>query len=219
MHASVLCQEVLLWDMHVLLLVTATRPMTQGHSLVTNAHTWQVRLKLLPVLLEWDMRQGPHAALGSVELRPTSIRKVSEIGRKPSAAQAAADSSSPEPWRYVMVVERITSVSQQRSAAQQAQLQEDLAIDEAWITNSARSRPKADKGAGPAGEGVLGDAQEQSQGMGVTPRKPGKAGTLNFSEKRSVRCSLVAHMWPHLVQEFEDRWGHRGVQSMAGVFH
>lgn len=41
----------------------------------------QVRLKLLPLLLEWDVRQGPQPSSSSgVQFVPTSIRKVSTRG-------------------------------------------------------------------------------------------------------------------------------------------
>jgi hypothetical protein len=58
-----------------------------------NAGDWwssraAARLRLLPLLLEWDLRQGPQAfrtpssrrAAGGVQFRPTAIRKVSTRG-------------------------------------------------------------------------------------------------------------------------------------------
>lgn len=46
----------------------------------------QVRLKLLPLLLEWDVRQGPQPgpSLG-VQFRPTAIKQVSSRGAEGEA--------------------------------------------------------------------------------------------------------------------------------------
>lgn len=57
------------------------QPLTNGHHLVMVVVHLQVRLKLLPLLLEWDVRQGPRpSSLSGVQFRPTSIRQVSAKG-------------------------------------------------------------------------------------------------------------------------------------------
>jgi hypothetical protein len=94
-------------------------------------HEWsyaQVRLKLLPLLLEWDVRQGPAASLPllspaaaspggggggglqlqppGVQFRPTGIRKVSSKGAD-AAANTGLPSRQHQGWRYVLTVERL----------------------------------------------------------------------------------------------------------------
>jgi hypothetical protein len=111
----------------------------------------QVRLKLLPLLLEWDVRQGPSPGPSLrpvVQFRPSSIRKVSSKGAE-AADLAGVPTRQQQGWRYVLLVERLPGGLQQPAAAAgggaagitQDAAAEDLAIDQSWIAGTARSRP------------------------------------------------------------------------------
>ncbi|KIZ05294.1 putative Flap endonuclease GEN [Monoraphidium neglectum] len=207
-----------------------------------NVFTWRrrpdVRLKLLPLLLEWDIRCGPVPPPGSgAQLRPVAIKKVSgaRLGKAAPPPGADDDGEPPLPeegWRYVIEVERMarplaaagyglgggSGGGQQQQGKQgdgggAEEEAEDLAIDTAWLTNTARSRPaKAgadgaaadDAGDDDGGEGE-GGASQGGSSQGGKGRKP--QGTLPFGEHRSVRCTLVHELWPHLVLEFHARAG------------
>jgi hypothetical protein len=129
----------------------------------------QVRLKLLPLLLEWDVRQGPAASLAlprQVQFQPTGIRKVSSRGVD-NGGNARVPARQQYGWRYVLLVERLQQQQHGQQAAQQdgqheAQKArtaaaaaaaaagagqacgteaEDLAIDLCWLAGTARSKP------------------------------------------------------------------------------
>ncbi|WIA12096.1 hypothetical protein OEZ85_012172 [Tetradesmus obliquus] len=193
----------------------------------------QVRLKLLPLLLEWDMRQGPQPSPSSgVQFRPTGIRKVSSKGAEDMSSVPARQQQG---WRYVLLVERLQQQRQQTLAADAEQDAEDLAVDLAWIAGTARSRPPklassfsssaaaaaasgsaaaagADDAEGepwlsqmPATQGPsfsCSQAAPASQAAGSGGGRSG--GSLQFSEHRSVRCSLVEAVWPELVAAYRN---------------
>jgi hypothetical protein len=189
----------------------------------------QVRLKLLPLLLEWDMRQGPRPGPSSgVQFRPTGIRKVSSKGAEDAPGVPARQQQG---WRYVLLVERL---QQQQgpdagaaAAADDDDDAEDLAVDLAWIAGTARSRPpkflasSAAAVGSAAGDGGVADSDElclsqmpASQGPSFSCSQAAPAsqaagsgggrsgGSLQFSEHRSVRCSLVEAVWPELVAAY-----------------
>jgi hypothetical protein len=58
-----------------------------------------VRVKLLPLLLEWDVRQGPGA--GGVQLRPVDIKKAVP------APGAAAGGAGDRGWCYLVKLDRV----------------------------------------------------------------------------------------------------------------
>lgn len=199
----------------------------------------QVRLKLLPLLLEWDVRQGPTPSPSScVQLRPVSIRSISKRGGGAGGGGAAEQA----PWRYILQVERLagsntaragSSSSSGGAAATAAQAEEDAAIDEAWLSGTARSRPQPPPssqtgtplqsplkeldrllGRAPSGadageeDGEVGCSQpggSQAAPLGSQAAGRKAVGTLSFGEHRSLRCSLLEGLWPALVQEFGER--------------
>ncbi|KAI8470266.1 MAG: hypothetical protein J3K34DRAFT_510633 [Monoraphidium minutum] len=209
----------------------------------------QVRLKLLPLLLEWDVRCGPAPPPGcGAQLRPAAIKKVSGArSAKPAAAAAGGGGEldlPPEGWRYVIEVQRVSGGKDGGGGGEggggggeggggggvDAREEEDLEIDAAWLNNTACSRPKvdaaADGGGGGAGGEERGDEDDEEGGGGGTQgsqpsqrqasqpaggggsggggrRKP--QGSLPFHEHRSVRCTLVHELWPHLVRAFRVR--------------
>jgi hypothetical protein len=97
----------------------ATSPTSHAdHPPLTN-HWLQVRLKLLPLLLEWDVRQGPSpapAVRSLVQFRPIAISKVSSKGMEASGPAAAAGGSHRQQhgWRYVLQVDRLAGGTQQQ---------------------------------------------------------------------------------------------------------
>lgn len=161
-------------------------------------------------------------------------------------------------WRYILTVERLTTTSQQHQqghpGSSTAAAAEDLAIDQAWLDGTARSKPKPQTAADsllpddtldPAAtagdyddycysQGVLAATQAAASqhqqgfdiytegmsssqaaaggsneaaggggGSGTGGRSGSKtAGSLQFAEHRSVRCSLVDQVWPQLVNTF-----------------
>jgi hypothetical protein len=211
------------------------RPNDHRLSAVTSK---QVRLKLLPLLLEWDMRQGPHPGPSSgVQFRPTGIRKVSSKGADDMSGVPARQQQG---WRYVLLVERLQQQQQQgpNADAEDADA-EDLPVDLAWIAGTARSRPPklASFASAAAAAGDDGDADGElclsqvpaSQGPSFSCSQAAPAsqaaagsgggrsgGSLQFSEHRSVRCSLVEAVWPELVAAY--RCG-QGVDSQRQQAH
>lgn len=120
---------------------------------------------------------------------------------------------------------------------------EDLAIDQAWLNNTARSRPRQQNSAGGLGPGdsnaddeeetymysqgafAASQATQQgfdsyTEGMSLSQAAAGSslevvsgssgggrrgskaAGSLQFAEHRSVRCSLIDSLWPELTKGF-----------------
>lgn len=227
----------------------------------------QVRLKLLPLLLEWDVRQGPQPQPSAgVQFRPTGIRKVSGKGAEDNSGVPARQQQG---WRYVLLVERLqqqrggASSSAPAAAAAAAagdapaderKEAEDLAIDLAWIAGTARSRPPKALPAASAGPAAAGTAaaaaadrlaaaldddhddgdvylssqaclsqlpptqrtstqrlpcsqaglSQASQGSQAAAGSGGgrSGGSLQFSEHRSVRCSLMEAVWPEVVAAY-----------------
>jgi hypothetical protein len=185
----------------------------------------QVRLKLLPLLLEWDMRQGPQPGPSAgVQFRPTGIRKVSSKGAEDMSGVPARQQQG---WRYVLLVERLQQ--QHAPGADEGAEAEELAVDLAWIAGTARSRPPkltSASAAAPSSAGAAawddGDADGDlclsqlaaSQGPSFSCSQAAPAsqaagsgggrsgGSLQFSEHRSVRCSLVEAVWPELVAAY-----------------
>lgn len=124
-----------------------------------------MRLKLLPLLLEWDVRCGPSPLPESgVQLRPLAIKKVAGVRTaQPQQQQQDAGGEVPplpeDGWRYVIEVERLRPIKGSEAGAggsgtrggreqggepsqSKAEAEaEDLAIDTAWLNNTARSRP------------------------------------------------------------------------------
>jgi hypothetical protein len=149
----------------------------------------QVRLKLLPLLLEWDVRQGPRpgpSLQAQVQFRPSSIRKVSSRGADAEDI-TGVPTRQQKGWRYVLLVDRLPGASQaagagtaaaaagadgvaggEGTAGGQAEA-EDLVIDQSWIAGTARSRlpkqqdPAAAAAAAAAG-GMGGSQQQQALG-------------------------------------------------------
>lgn len=147
-------------------------------------------------------------------------------------------------WRYILTVERLTTSSSSHQQYPEDWAAEDLAIDQAWLDNTARSRPKQEKTANPLGLGgsiadddeqghmysqgpfpasqatqqhgfdsytecismsqaAAGGSSEAVAGSSQGGRSGGKAaGSLQFGEHRSVRCSLIDSVWPELVEDF-----------------
>ncbi|KAF6255045.1 hypothetical protein COO60DRAFT_252798 [Scenedesmus sp. NREL 46B-D3] len=195
----------------------------------------QVRLKLLPLLLEWDVRQGPQPGPSSgVQFRPTGIRKVSSKGAKDTAGVPARQQHG---WRYVLLVERLQQQQQQqqqqRQGADAGEDAEDLAVDLAWIAGTARSRPPkqdgsaaatalSDSAAAAAAGGDYAESElclsqmpaSQEPGFSCSQAAPASqaagsgggrsGGSLQFSEHRSVRCSLMEAAWPELVAAYRN---------------
>lgn len=200
----------------------------------------QVRLKLLPLLLEWDVRQGPRPAPSAgVQFRPSGVRKVSSKGL-PDVNQGVPGRQQ-RGWRYVLLVERLQQQQQlgggdDDDGGADEDAAADLATDLAWIAGTARSRPAkapaAAAAAAAAGGGgnssvnplllVEDDAGDDefahlaTQATQATQASsaaaaaasaggaPGRSGpgSLQFSEHRSVRCSLMDALWPELVDAY-----------------
>lgn len=128
-----------------------------------------MRLKLLPLLLEWDVRQGPSPGPSLrplVQFRPSSIRKVSSKGVE-ATELVGVPARQQQGWRYVLLVERLPSAAAAGAGASslaaaaapeggssggaaaaaagegaaEGDEAEDLAIDQSWIAGTARSRP------------------------------------------------------------------------------
>jgi transcription elongation factor Elf1 len=124
------------------------------------------RLRLMPLLLEWDLRQGPAAfrsaaarrAAGGVQFRPTAIRKVStrgytqvqqqqQLSQQPqSPGRAAASAAEEDPllyppggWRYILEVERVVEPSEEQEEGGGSG-SEDLRTDRAWLAGTVRLR-------------------------------------------------------------------------------
>lgn len=153
----------------------------------------QVRLKLLPLLLEWDVRQGPRpgpSLQAQVQFRPSSIRKVSSRGADAEDI-TGVPTRQQKGWRYVLLVDRLLGTSQATGAATAAAAAagadgvaggvgtaggqaeaEDLMIDQSWIARTARSRlPKQQDpaaAAAAAAGGMGGSQQQQAQGADST---------------------------------------------------
>jgi hypothetical protein len=126
----------------------------------------------------------------------------------------------------VLLVERLQQQQQGPDAAADGD-DEDLAVDHAWIAGTARSRPpkplasSAAAASSAAGDGADADGDElclsqmpASQGPSFSCSQAAPAsqaagsgggrsgGSLQFSEHRSVRCSLVEAVWPELVAAY-----------------
>jgi hypothetical protein len=86
---------------------------------ITNTGCMQVRLKLLPLLLEWDVRQGPcpaPAVRSLVQFRPIAISKVSSKGLEASgpSRSTGAPHRQQQGWRYVLQVDRLAGATHQQ---------------------------------------------------------------------------------------------------------
>lgn len=191
----------------------------------------QVRLKLLPLLLEWDVRQGPRPPPGSgVQFRPSAVRKVSTKGTPADhhQQQVGTRARAVRGWRYVLSVERLLPdgrtaqlVDGKIGAAGGAagavgsgsEHDPDLHLDLMWLSGEARSRPSrapandlpcaAPREGGEGGSGVPAAAAAAVVG-GQRPIGGASrgGGAVCNSEHRSVRCSLVDAVWPDLVAAF-----------------
>ena len=182
----------------------------------------QVRLKLLPLLLEWDVRQGPAPPPSAgVQFRPSAIKAASKVGAAKAGAAAASSQQQqqqPAPWRYILAVERVNQEagrqlpgSPGRAVAEQAA--EDAAIDAAWLAGTARSRPAAPRPASsqqppsPFKQLDLLTAGEPPGGPGCAKTAMGRppASTLrDVTQLTSRRTYLVAALQP----SWKGLWGH-----------
>lgn len=143
-----------------------------------------MRLKLLPLLLEWDVRQGPSPGpplRPLVQFRPTSIRKVSSKGVD-AEQLTGVPTRQQQGWRYVLLVDRLPGGSQPAATAAAAagggssggaasaadEAAEDLAIDQSWIAGTARSRPPKQSPPAPASQPAAAAAMASQQQGGGT---------------------------------------------------
>ncbi|KAF5830354.1 hypothetical protein DUNSADRAFT_14694 [Dunaliella salina] len=148
----------------------------------------KVRTKLRPLLIEYDLRQGPNAA-AYVEWRPVSIqRQKANAGVK---------------WQYVLQLERIPGnrASPKDEAADNAWLQE--------VLNSFNTELDTDLPTSQWGQSHELDSlylcprakEGHSHGSSMASTKAVSKGA--GEGKRAVRMSMIRRVWPNMVQHFE----------------